>query len=252
MPEPDAARCIAILAPMSGELRPLRRSLPLRRDERGLYTAAVSGLRVVAGLAGVGTRAAERAAERVLAAERVDHLVVIGVAGGIGPSVAIGDLVVPERVLDLASGAERRPAPLGGVAPRGTLVTHDGLLEDRDAFARLAAQGAVAIDMETSAVALVCERHGCAWSVFRGISDRADDGTIDAAIAGLAGPDGRADLRALARLLLARPGRIPQLARLARSMPRAARVAAEAALRAIESDPGGGSAQRPPRAAERA
>ncbi len=235
---PAHARCVAILAPMPEELRPLLRAAPLRREVlagQTLYAGALARRRIVATTTGIGTRAAARAAERVLAATRVEHLVVIGVAGGIGASVEIGDLVVPERVVDLASGAEHRPAPLGEFAPRGTLVTRDGLLEDRAEFARLAARGVVAIDMETAAIAAVCERRGCSWSVFRGISDRADDGSIDSALFALAGPDGSPDLRALARFLITRPWRVPQLARLARSMRYAARAAASAALRGIEA-----------------
>jgi adenosylhomocysteine nucleosidase len=236
MTRSDAVRRVAILAPMPEELRPLRRAAKLRREEReglGLYTGEWLGTHIVATLTGIGTRAAARAAERVFAAALVDHLIVIGVAGGIGASVAIGDLVVPERVVDLATGAEHRPAPLGDVAARGTLVTRDGLLEDRAEFARLAARGVVAIDMETSAIAAVCEQHRCPWSVFRGISDRADDGSIDSAVFSLAGPDGAPDPWAVARFLVTRPGRIPQLLRLARSLRHATRTAADAALRGI-------------------
>lgn len=223
---------------MSEELRPLLRAVALRRevsDGQSLYTGVLAGTRIVATTTGIGTRAAARAAERILATTRVEHLAVIGVAGGIGTSIAIGDLVVPERVVDLANGAEHRPAPLGDVVPRGTLVTHDGLLEDRAELARLAERGVVAIDMETAAIAALCERRGCPWSVFRGISDRADDGSIDSAIFGLAGPDGAPNLRALARFLITRPWRVPQLARLARTMRFAARAAASAAVRGIEA-----------------
>jgi adenosylhomocysteine nucleosidase len=237
---PPQIRCVAILAPMPEELRPLLRALALRRELLGgqsLYTGEWSGTRILATTTGIGTTAAARAAERVLSATRVDHLIVIGVAGGIGPSVAIGDLVVPERVVDLASGAEHRPAPLGAVAPRGTLVTRDGLLVDRAELARLAEGGVVAIDMETAAIAAVCERRGCPWSVFRGLSDRADDGSIDAAVFALAGPDGAPDLPALARFLITRPWRVPQLVRLARSLRHAARAASDAALRGIARGP---------------
>jgi adenosylhomocysteine nucleosidase len=87
--------------------------------------------------------------------------------------------------------------------------------------------------METAAVAAVCERRGCPWSVFRAISDRADDGAVDAAILGLAGPDGGPNLPALMRFLVTRPWRVPQLARLARGMRLAADRAASAASRAL-------------------
>ena len=88
--------------------------------------------------------------------------------------------------------------------------------------------------METSAIAAVCERRGCPWSVFRAISDRADDGSSDPAVLGLAGPDGSGDLRAVARLLLRQPWRVVQLARLARGLNLATARAAQATLRALE------------------
>jgi hypothetical protein len=69
--------------------------------------------------------------------------------------------------------------------------------------------------------------------VFRGISDRADDGSIDAAVFGLAGPDGAGDPRAVLRFVLGRPWRLPQLFRLGRDMRRAADRAAAAAVSAL-------------------
>jgi nucleoside phosphorylase len=213
-------------------VRPL--SLPTSHPEPGvLLRGALGRLEVLAMVTGIGTRAAGRAARQLLAAAAVDHVLVVGIAGGIGPGVAVGDLVVPERVVDLATGAEYRPAPLGPALPRGTLVTSDGLFGDPGLAARLAEQGVVAVDMETAAVAAVCAERRCPWSVFRAISDRADDGSTDPALLGLAGPDGRGDLAAVARFVLSRPWRIPQLVRLGRGMQRATRAAASAALDAL-------------------
>jgi hypothetical protein len=87
--------------------------------------------------------------------------------------------------------------------------------------------------METSAIAAVCERRGCPWSVFRAISDRAGDPAVDPAVLELAGPYGRANLPALACFLLPRPLRVLLLARLARDMRRATHAAAAAAVRAV-------------------
>jgi nucleoside phosphorylase len=223
---------------MRPELRPLARALSLRREgsrRDGLLSGSLGRLELVATTAGIGPRAAGRTTERVLDAARVDHVVVVGIAGGIGASLAIGDLVVPSLVLDLETGAEHRPFPLGGIAPRGTLATSGRLLVDRDEIARLAERGIVAIDMETAAVAAACERRRCPWSVFRAISDRAGDAAIDSDVLALAGADGRADLPALARFLLTRPWRVPQLVRLGRGMRLAASAAASAATRALET-----------------
>lgn len=221
---------------MRPELRPLLRPLGLRPTEPGsaLYAGALGAQHVVATLSGIGTAAAARGAERLLDAG-AEHVVVVGIAGGIGGRVAIGDLVVPERVIDLdRGGASHRPAPLGDAHAWGTLATSDRLIEDRDAIRRLESQGVIAIDMETAAVAAVCERRGRPWSVLRGISDRADGGGADAAVLALAGPDGSGDPAAVLRFLLTRPWRIPQLVGLARGMRRATLCASAAALRALE------------------
>lgn len=234
-------RRFALLAPMRPELRPLLRPLGLRRvpaKRDGLYAGRAAGLEIVAAITGIGPAAAERATQRVLDSGPVEHVVVVGIAGGIGPSVAIGDLVVPERVLDLRSGSEHRPALLGAHEPRGALATSEVVLGDAQQIARLAERGVIAVDMETAAVAAVCEARGCPWSVFRGISDRADDGSVDPAVLALAGPEGAGDPAAVAAYLLRRPWRIPGLVRLARGTRRAAATAAAAALRALEDAAG--------------
>lgn len=221
---------------MPPELRPLVRPLALRRQragDRDLYRGGIGCVEVVATRTGIGPAAGRRAAERVLDGAAIDHLVVVGIAGGIGPTVAIGDLVVPEDVVDLATGARYRPSALGPTPLRGTLVTSDELLVDREEIARLEGRGVVAIDMETAAIAAVCEARGIPWSVFRAISDRADDGSVDQAVFALTRPDGSADLPAVARFLATRPQRIPQLMRLARGMRLATHAAAAAAVSAI-------------------
>jgi len=231
-----AARRVAFLAPMQPELRPLLRRLrlPRRASEGGLHAGTHGAVEIVAAMTGIGTRAAAEAAERVLDALPVDHVVVVGIAGGVGPSLALGELIVPERVLDLATGAEHRPARLGDAAPRGTLATSDALIVDPAEIARLERRGVVAVDMETAAIAAVCERRGRPWSVFRAISDRAGDPSVGPAVLGLVGPDGRANLPALARFLAQRPWSVLLLARLARDMQRATKAAAAAAVRALD------------------
>jgi adenosylhomocysteine nucleosidase len=188
---------------------------------------------IVATTTGIGTKAAAQTAERVLDSGPIRHLVVVGVAGGIGPSVDVGDLVVPQLVIDLSTGAQFQPNIIGDVEPRGKLATSDELVSDPAQAARLERQGVIAVDMETAAVAAVCERRQCPWSVFRAISDRADDGSTDPAVFGLAGPHGEPRLGAVARFVLANPKRIRQLAHLAHGLDLATNVAATAAISAL-------------------
>lgn len=221
------------------------RRLDARRVQIGgasAYTATVSGVEVVATRTGIGTRAATIAAEQLLRAGGVEHLVVVGIAGGVGTRVQIGDVVVPDRVLDASTGREYRPSPLGACVSEGTLLTSDELLLAPDIEARFPDEDVLAVEMEAAAVAAVCERHGCPWSVFRGISDRLIDGEVDGAVLGLARPDGSANVGALARYLLSGPWRIGRLARLGRGMKLAADAAADAAIAACAQHDFGSSA----------
>ncbi len=217
---------------------PLVRRLHLQRAEARqahVFRGTLGGVDLAAVLTGIGTRPAARTTEWTLHSLRPDHLLVVGIAGAIGHDVDVGDLVVPARVIDLATGVEYLPARFGDALPRGTLVTTDELLVDPARVADLERQGVTAVDMETAAIAAVCERHACPWSAFRAISDRAADPSLDPAVFDLAGLDGSPRLAAVARFVLAKPRRLGQLARLALDARRAANAAAAAAVRALAS-----------------
>lgn len=67
-------------------------------------------------------------------------------------------LIVPKGC---STGAEHRSSLLGHTASRGTPVTSDESLVDRDEVLRLERQGVIAIDVETAAIAVVCEHRQC-------------------------------------------------------------------------------------------
>ena len=164
-----------------------------------------------------------------------DHVMVVGIAGGIDDRLAIGDVIRPGIVIDGASGAEYRPHPLGeqpDAPDQGALHTSDEFIVDPERVAALRARGVIAMDMETAAVAAVCEEHGCPWSVVRSISDRSSDGMADEAVFELAHPDGSPNLGAVARFVARHPGRVPQLVRLGRDANVATNAAAGAAAEA--------------------
>lgn len=228
---------IAILAPMRRELGPVVQAFSLQKTtlgDRTVHSGTIGETEVIATTTGIGTAGARRATEALLDATELDHVMVVGIAGGVGPTVKIGDLIFADVVIDKATGTEYRPTHLGDPAARGTIVTSDDFLVDPGAVEELTAAGVIALDMETSAVAEVCEARGCSWSVIRAISDMATDHPDDAVL-NLAKPDGSANGPAVAKFLLTKPWRIPQLARLQRDSKIAATAAAGAAARACGS-----------------
>jgi adenosylhomocysteine nucleosidase len=232
MSEPGALSQLVVLAPMPSELRPIVRRLGLAKTggPASEHAGAVGRTQVRAVHTGMGTAKAAAATEAALADGGVDRVVVCGIAGAVDPDLAIGALISPEVVLDHASRATYRPTPWDpAVTARGTLCTADELIVQPERVEELRRQGVIALDMETSAVAAVCERRGVAWSVIRSISDKAYDGTIDPAIMTLTDADGRPQLGGLLRYLGPRPWRIATLAKLAKG----GRLATETAAAAL-------------------
>jgi adenosylhomocysteine nucleosidase len=224
---------VAVLTAMDLELRPLVGPLSLHRSG-AVWSGRLGGAEIVASVIGVGPPKARRGTEAVLAPGDIDRVVVVGVAGGVDPALRIGDVVIPDLVVERATGATHRPALCGARMGNGTLLTCDEPIFDLSIISALPADGVVALDMETAAVAGVCEARHVPWSVFRAISDRPADGLVDERVAALARPDGSPDLRAVARYVLARPRAVPKLARLARDLRKATTAAASVAVRALE------------------
>jgi adenosylhomocysteine nucleosidase len=223
---------IAFICAMPMELRPLRRRLGLRRSGLG-YRGRIGDREVVAVVTGMGTAAARAGVVRLLDAAGVEWLIVVGITGVIDNDTPIGALVLPELVVNSADGSEHRPTPLPLGNAYGKIWTTDELLLDPEVHADLRARGVVSLDMETAAIAQVCEERGVPWSVVRAVSDRAGDGSVDVEVFGLSHQDGSPNLPAVARYLIRHPGAIPRLVRLARGSKLATERAADAAVRAI-------------------
>jgi adenosylhomocysteine nucleosidase len=222
---------VAVLAPMPSELAPVVRALRLEAGDDRRHRGRVGAVEVVATRTGMGLALAAEATERLLDVESVDHVVVVGIAGGIG-TTAVGDLIRPEHVEDRGSGARYRATPLGPAV--GLVSSSDEFLVDPDGVDALVRRGVLALDMETAAIAAVCEARQVPWSAVRVISDLASDHS-DAAVLDLVRPDGTPDVGASVRFLVRNPRRIPGLVRLGRDSMRAARAAAAEVRRQLEA-----------------
>jgi nucleoside phosphorylase len=227
---------VAVLGAMRLEVQPLVKACrlqPATVDGATIYRGSVGTVDVVATTMRMGMKAAREATHRVLATGPVDHVVVIGVAGGVGPTVRVRDVVVPETVIDGSTGKEYTPAPFGDLQPRGALYTSDELIGDAARIGELAARGVIALDMETASIAAVCEERDLPWSVVRALSDHTTDAPVPPEVMTLSTPEGGANVGALARYLLPAPWRVRALARMARNTSAAARASVAAAVHGL-------------------
>ncbi len=221
---------------MAMELKPIVKLLGARPSTVGgikIFTGHHGAFEVVVSQIGVGPSVAATSTERLLDQLEVDQVVVSGIAGGIHSDSTIGAVIMPEVIVEVSSGREFRPSPLGRTAMQGKVGTVDEIIVDPVRVARLVDQGLIAVEMESAGVGLVCDRRGVPWSVVRVISDRPDDGYTDDAVLGILRPDGSTDPWAALRLVATKPGRLPGLVRLGRDSSAAANKAAKATLAAL-------------------
>jgi hypothetical protein len=195
---------VAVLTAMAREAKPLAAAL-------GLRPVAVDGGRAwggpdtVVAVVGVGPARAASGAARVLSAARPGRVLVVGVAGALSADLDVGEVLAPDLVVDVSSGRSWRPHR----QPGRTGAHRGGTLATVAAFGDPASPDAVAVDMETAAVAQLCDQLDVPWDVLRVISDR--PGAVSPAVAGLVKEDGRVDATALAWLLLRRPAHVRTL-----------------------------------------
>jgi hypothetical protein len=167
----DGARPIVFIAAMSSECASLRHR-----------AAAGAAWRVEQ--CGPGSERAQAAAARVLASG-AELCVSWGLAGALDATVAPGALLAPRRILSTSAPAlavdERRHAALAVLADEFELLTGDLLtvptvLESPDAKRAAAlASRAIAVDMESAAIAGAAARAGVPFVALRVIVDALDD-----------------------------------------------------------------------------
>jgi len=227
---------VAFVCAMPMELTPLARDLQLVEttvDGTTIHRGAFGDREVVAIVTGMGTALARAGITALLDAVAVDHVIVVGITGALENETPIATLVLPEVVVDAASGREHRPTRIGDADHRGRMWTGDVLITDAAELAALRALGVIALDMETAAIAHACEARSVPWSVYRAFSDRAGDGTVDAEIFAMSNQDGTSNHEAITAYFERHPEKIPMLAQMAEDSTAAAERAAAAAIAAV-------------------
>ncbi len=175
---------------------------------RRFVTGTLAGRSVVAAISGFGKVAAASTVTSMIDRFEPTAVVFTGVAGGVGPTVRRGDVVVADELVqhdfDASPIFPRFVVPELGVdriacdpvlveaaivaAETGGHTVHRGLVASGDRFIddpaeveqlRLDLPGLLAVEMEGAAVAQVCAHGGVPFVVVRAISDTADDGAAD-------------------------------------------------------------------------
>ena len=230
---------IAIVSAMHEELAAV---LALMPDEqrvtlagRDFWRGHLHGQDVIAVLARIGKVAAATTATLLAQHFQVRAVLFTGVAGGLGPGVNVGDVVVAREFLqhdlDASPIFPRHEVPLYGLsrfpadaawvdalaAAAGVALpqarVHQGLVVSGDRFVSTTAEAsalqaelpeALAVEMEGAAFAQVCHDFGLPFAAVRTISDRADDaahGDFTRFVQTVASPHSAAIVDALLRAL---------------------------------------------------
>jgi len=224
---------IAFVFAMPIELEPFAQLVPLTETHINgvtVHEGTLAGRAVVATVTGMGTALATAGTLALLDAYPVRWVLVVGITGALEDDTPIGTLVLPEIVVNSETGRAFRPTPLAEGTSAGKMWTTNGLTTSPDDLAALRAQGVVSLDMETAAIAEVCDAREIPWSVFRVISDRASDGTVTEEVFKLSNQDGTPNVEAIQRYMSEHPDRLPLLAKMAEDAALATRTAVEAAI----------------------
>jgi len=239
MTDKAARRHVVVLAPMPLELDAVVQAFGLQRTGEDLadpWIGRVGQSEVTALHTGMGPPVTRATASALFdtprqGMARPDHVMNVGICGGLRRDVEVGTVLNPEVIVEHSSGATYNHHPPGTEPRAGKLATMEAVTLDSDLSRRLLEDGFLGVDMESSAVAEVCEAYGCDWSIYRCIGDRHFDGLLSDKVVATANPDGSPNVEAVKRLLAEHPELLPKLEQLARDSAMAARRAAEAAVR---------------------
>ncbi|WP_158781759.1 5'-methylthioadenosine/S-adenosylhomocysteine nucleosidase [Pantoea sp. BAV 3049] len=168
-----------------------------------IYTGTLNGVEVALLKSGIGKVSAAMGTTLLLQMCKPDFIINTGSAGGLAPTLKVGDIVVSGEVryhdadvtafgyeagqmagcpaaftadARLIEAAETCIKELGQHAVRGLVVSGDAFINGAEPLARIRSTfpQAVGVEMEATAIAHVCHQFGTPFVVVRAISDVAD------------------------------------------------------------------------------
>lgn len=183
-PAPPRVGIVFALKSEAGGLEDLLEDMVTVRGRGFLIRqGSLKGRRIVLAVSGVGRQRAAKATEALIDGHRPQWVVSAGFAGALKPALRPQDIVVADRLFDVAGrdltiDVEPWPGALAD-APgvhRGGLLTADSLVRLPKQKRGLGGKfDALAVDMESFAVAEQCRRRGVRFLALRVIYDALDD-----------------------------------------------------------------------------
>lgn len=198
---------IGIIGAMEEEVTLLRDKIDNRQTLKlagcEIYTGTLNGVAVALLKSGIGKVAAAMGTTLLIEHCKPDVIINTGSAGGLTPTLKVGDIVVSEDVRyhdadvtafgyeygqlpgcpagfkadeKLIAAAEACIQRLDLNAVRGLVVSGDAFINGAENLAKIRQHfpSAIAVEMEATAVAHVCHNFGLPFVVVRAISDVAD------------------------------------------------------------------------------
>lgn len=223
LPEPDLAHAdVGIVCALPMELAPfLSRCDKLRNYSGGAFTfrgGRYDKIRIVVAEAGIGLDRARRATQALLEAHTPRWILACGFCGALRDGVQVGDVVMANSIVDVHGQEITVDLKLASDPARhlfvDRLLTADHMVrevvEKRSLGARF---GAVAVDMETLAVAQVCRDTQTRFMAVRTVSDDLS-ADLPPEVISVTGSTGKARIGATLGALWNRPSSLKDMWRL--------------------------------------
>lgn len=209
---------IAVVAALQREVWPLVKSWERSEQEyqNWHFVFFVSEQAAVV-CGGIGTEAARRATEAVVALYHPAEIWSVGFAGALDAKMKVGQRFLPNTVIDAGDGSRVQTGNGDGV-----LVTFNVVADVKQKAKLGKAYGAQAVDMEAAAVARGAQKHDLPFRAVKVISDEATFAMPD--LSRFITRDGRVRASGIVLFAAIRPWLWPGLIKLGANSRRSARI----------------------------
>lgn len=202
---------IGIIGAMELEVEALKSMMSSTKIEKisavDFYSGKINGVDTVVATAGVGKVNAAVCAQTMILKFAPDLLINVGVAGGLDPEFAIGDIAVAESVVEhdmdttavgdpvgfisgldtvymdcdskTADLMEKAAKSVGLGVKRGVIASGDQFISSQEQRDKIIKKfGAIAAEMEGASIGHVCKMNSVPFGVLRAISDGANSDSV--------------------------------------------------------------------------